>query len=54
MELQKQILQAKVALFEPSHNQSKNYNIDKIEYINIEGIIKANDFNALIIPIEED
>ena len=54
MELQKQISQAKVALFEPSHNQSKNYNIDKIEYINIEGIIKANDFNALIIPTEED
>lgn len=54
MELPKQISQAKVALFEPSHNQSKNYNIGKIEYINIEGTIKVNDFNALIVPIEED
>ena len=54
MELQKQISQAKVALFEPDHNQSKNCNIGKIEYINIEGTIKTNDFNALIIPTEED
>lgn len=54
MELQKQISQAKAALFEPDHNQSKNYNIGKIEYINIEGTIKTNDFNALIVPIEED
>lgn len=54
MESQKQISQTKVELFEPNHNQSKNYNIGKIEYINIEGTIKANDFNALIVPIEED
>lgn len=54
MELQKQISQAKVALFEPNHNKSKNYNMDKIEYINIEGTIKANDFNTLIVPTEED
>ena len=54
MESQKQISQTKVELFELDHNQSKNYNMDKIEYINIEGTIKVNDFNALIVPIEED
>lgn len=54
MESQKQTSQTKVELFELNHNQSKNYNIGKIEYINIEGTIKTNNFNALIIPIEED
>ena len=54
MELQKQISQTKVELFEPDHNQSKNYNMDKVEYINIEGTIKALTSFALIVPIEED